>query len=103
MWKLFKIAELEEGMRQRGDTALIDLLNEVRVAKLSQHSENLLLSRFVNVNDPNYPIDALHIFAENKPARCHNNKMLSLVDNPLYMIAAIDEFPKNVNINLFLT
>ena len=28
MWKLFKIAELEEGMRQRGDTALIDLLNE---------------------------------------------------------------------------
>ena len=32
LWKLFKIAELVEVMRQKGDSQLIDFLNKVRIA-----------------------------------------------------------------------
>ena len=38
LWRLFKLAELDEVMRQRGDSDLIDLLNKVR---------NVLKSRFI--------------------------------------------------------
>ena len=35
-WRYFKIAELTELMRQRGDQTLIDLLNNVRVGILKK-------------------------------------------------------------------
>ena len=47
LWKLFKIAELVEVMRQKGDSQLIDLLNKVRIASLNETDEQLLKSRFV--------------------------------------------------------
>ena len=96
-WKLFKLAELDIVMRQRGDNGFIDLLNKVRVAELDDECEKMLLSRFISKNDPNYPIDALHIFAENKPGFQHNNHMLSLNTNPLFTLIAIDEYPKNIS------
>ena len=55
------------------------------------------LSRFISKNDLNYPSDALHIFAENKPGFRHNNYMLSLNQNPFFSIDAIDEYRKNVS------
>ena len=67
LWKLFKLAELHDIMQQRGDSDLIDLLNKVRTATLEECDENCLKSRFISQNDDNYPEDALHIFAENKP------------------------------------
>ena len=38
-------------MRQKGDTALIDLLNKVRVADINSDNENLLKSKFVKPED----------------------------------------------------
>ena len=96
-WKLFKLAELDIVMRQRGDTSFIELLNKVRIADLDNECEKLLLSRFISKEDPDYPTDALHIFEENKPGFRHNNYMLSLNQNPLFCITAIDEYPKNVS------
>ena len=75
LWKLFKIAELFEVMRQNGDSQLIDLLNKVRIASLNETDEQLLKSRFVVSTYINYPFEALHIFAENKPAHSHNLDM----------------------------
>ena len=69
LWKLFKLAELCEVMRQRGDSDLIDLLNKVRTASLEENDENILKSRFLSQNDDSYPTDALHIFEENKPVK----------------------------------
>ena len=66
----------------------------MRIADLDDESENMLLSRFISKDDPNYPTDALHIFAENKPGFRHNNYMLSLNQNPFFSIHAIDEYPK---------
>ena len=97
LWNLFKIAELHEIMRQRGDSDLIDLLNKVRTSSLEEYDENLLKSRFIKENDDNYPSDALHIFAENKPCQEHNQKMLSSNENNLRSISTIDGLPKNVS------
>ena len=47
MWKLFKIAELSEVMRQKGYTRLIGLLNNVRPSTLSKEDEKQLKSVFV--------------------------------------------------------
>ena len=69
----------------------------MRIAELDDESEKMLLSRFISKDDPNYPTDALHIFAENKPGFHHNNYMLSLNQNPFFSINAIDEYPKNVS------
>ncbi|XP_057299096.1 uncharacterized protein LOC130629775 [Hydractinia symbiolongicarpus] len=75
-WKHFKIAELTEVMRQRGDQHLIELLNNIRVGKLETRHEDLLKSKFISPNDPHYPKNAIYIFAENQPASEHNKKCL---------------------------
>ena len=61
MWKLFKIAELDEVMRQKGDTDLIVMLNKVRTGDLDNESEILIMSRFISKNDHSFPVEALHI------------------------------------------
>ena len=97
LWRLFKLAELHEVMRQRGDSDLIDLLNKVRTGTVEKHEENVLKSRFILPSDSSYPTDALHIFAENKPCQEHNNNMLTSNNNVLQSIPAIDLLPKNVS------
>ena len=72
-------------MRQRGDLDLIDLLNKVRTASLDENDEILLKFRFISENDANYPLDALHIFAENLPCQTHNSKMLNANEN-IYVV-----------------
>ena len=100
LWKLFKIAELDEVMRQRGDAQLIDLLNKVRTASLDEQDEALIKSRFIKKGDANYPADELHIFAENSPCDTHNSDMLNANPNPLHTAVAIDQLPKNVSKDL---
>ena len=96
LWRLFKIAELKEVMRQRGDTTLIDLLNNIRTASFNAEDENLLRSKFVTKDNDNYPHHSIHIWAENAPVNQHNALMLNNVDNALFSLNAIDIFPKNV-------
>ena len=96
LWKHFKIFELTEVMRQREDSQLIDLLNQVRVADIKPTDKELLESRVIQPLNDQYPHDALHIFAENATANQHNLKMLQLIESPLHMIPAIDLLPKNI-------
>ncbi|XP_057297639.1 uncharacterized protein LOC130628671 [Hydractinia symbiolongicarpus] len=97
LWRKFQLAELEEVMRQKGDSSLIDVLNKVRTGNVDPQCENLLKSRFIASTDPNYPNDALHIFAENSPAKKHNEDMLKKNNNTLYNVVALDRMPKNVS------
>ena len=98
LWDNFKIAELTEIMRQQGDNvnAFVDLLNSVRVAELSIEDEHLSKSRFICKNSTDYPIEALHLFAENRPVSEHNEVMLDKLEGTSFLIQAIDEIPKNV-------
>ena len=57
------------------------MLNKV---EFDNQTEQLMLSKFILKIDPNYPKDALHIFAENNPVHRYNNHMLSLNSNSLY-------------------
>ena len=99
LWKLFKIAELFETIRQKGDLRLFDLLNKVRIPLLNETDEQLLKSRFVVSSDINYPSEALHIFAENKPAHSHNLDMITRNESTQHCIPAIDVINKALNRN----
>ena len=96
-WKNFKLAELTEVMRQRGDQKLIDLLNNIRIGKVTDEDEITLKSRIICRDNPEYPLDALHIWAENIPVSEHNTYMLNNIEeNQEFEISAVDTFPKNI-------
>ena len=59
-------------MRQKDDVDFIHSLNKVRVGNIDNNVVNTLKTRFISKNNPSYPIEALHIFAKNRPARVHN-------------------------------
>ena len=75
LWKLFKMFELSEVMRQRGDSQLIDLLNNLRTANLNSHSINLIQIRIIQPEDTSCPKDVLHIYTENANASSNNQEM----------------------------
>ena len=45
-------------------------------------------------SDGDYPDDALHIWAENKPVKEFNNKRLSILSGPLFTLVAHDQYPQ---------
>ena len=96
LWRVFKMCGLEQVMRQRGDTRLIELLNNIRIGRLLETDINLLKTRLITKETENYPVHALHIFAENEPARQHNSYMLNLINSPQVAMDACDQVPKCV-------
>ena len=51
LWKLSKIAELDEVTRQKGDSQLIAFLIKVRITSLNKTNKQLLQSQFVNLKN----------------------------------------------------
>ena len=92
----FKFCELSEVMRQREDSSFIDLLNNVRIGELSDNDVDVFSSRVIDKTDENYPVDDLHIFAENEPARLHNQTMLEMINQTVITVEAIDQIPNSV-------
>ena len=86
LWHIFKLVELDETMRQQGDNSFIDMLNNVRVGEISSQNEEMIKSRFVGLDHNNYPIAALHLFAENVSVNIHNLKMLNSLSTNLFII-----------------
>ena len=95
LWHNFKLAELNETMRQKGDNTFIDLLNEIRVGELSAENESILRSRIIKPDDLNYPWNALHLFAENESVNVYNLKMLNRLPCEEFTSQCIDVFPKS--------
>ena len=96
LWRLFRIAELTEVMRQKRDTAFFDLLNKVRAGNIDSEAESPLKSKFISKDDLNYADNAMHIWAENAFAFIHNSERLNSIDGTLYVISAMDLLPKKV-------
>ncbi|XP_078375419.1 uncharacterized protein LOC144658809 isoform X2 [Oculina patagonica] len=99
-WHEFKMVELDQIMRQKGDQAFIELLNRLRVGKTTESDICIIQSRSVDVSDTkNYPSNELHVWAENKPVTEYNNKRLQDISMPLHVLQAIDQYPNNVSRN----
>ena len=97
LWQRVKIAELTE--MQQGDDEMINMLDKVRIGNIDEYTENhfkffkFLNLKFVDKNDPLYPVEAIHIFAEDFPVNEHNEEMLNRLSHPLVNIYAMDEIP----------
>jgi len=66
------------------------------MGNLAPHHKELLKSKFISRENPNYPEDAIHIFAENQPASKHNQKMLNNIKLDEINIEAVDKIPQNI-------
>ena len=67
LWKdEFSMMELDQVMRQRGDKEFAELLCRMRKATTSEEDIEVLQSRTVADDDPNYPRDSLHVYHFNK-------------------------------------
>ena len=95
-WHVFKMIELIEVMRQNDDKEFTDLLNRIRTASQSQDDIKCLQSKSVS-SDDNYPTNALHIWAENKPVDEHNTKHLQNLPAPLFVLKTVYQYPAHVS------
>ena len=96
LWKKFQMVELTEVMRQRGDHDFIRVLNKIREGNISEEVEHTLQARVLETKS--YPEHAMHMFAENKPVKRHDETQLNNLDSQLVCIEAINKFPKNINV-----
>ena len=94
LWRKFQMVELTEVMRQRGDFEFISPLNKIREGEIDDHVENTLKSHFLKKKS--FPQHVVHMFAENKPAKEHNETQLKNLNSQLIFIDAIDEIPKDI-------
>ena len=93
------MTELDQIMRQQGDSSFTDLLNRLRVGYLNDEDVKTLSARIVKESDVNYPCDAMHIWAENAHVDNHNNQMLDLINNPLVILIANDQYPAKASVH----
>ena len=73
----FSMIELSEVMRQRGDTSFVEILGRVRTASCTSKDINVLRSRVITRDDPNYPVNALHVYRINVDVDKRNSEMLN--------------------------
>ena len=97
LWKRFRVFELNEVIRQPGESQLIDLLNSVCTTDAKPSDVELLASTVISSYHEDYPYDALHIFAENANVRQHKLERFQSVRNRFYSIAVVDKLPANVS------
>ena len=72
----FKMLELTEIMRQRGDSAFCELLCRVRTNDCTQADIEVLKSREIKPDMPNYPTQALHVYRLNADVDKHSSRFL---------------------------
>ena len=83
--------------RFREDQPFTHLLNRFRTASQTEADIQCIQLRSLNPIEPNYPKDALHIFAKNAPVDQHNNEHLQCLSTPPQRLKATDQYPPNVN------
>ena len=73
----FEMLELSEIMRQHGDSAFAELLCRVKTATCTTHDIDILKSREITVDLPDYPNSALHVYRLNSDFDTRNALMLN--------------------------
>lgn len=89
--------ELTEIMRQKDDKPFTELLNRIRTGTQTEADIQCIQSRSITHTDSNYPHDALHIWAENKPVDEYNATRLNQIPAQQCTLTAIDQYPQHVS------
>ena len=77
LWKeLFTMYELVDIMRQKDDLAFAQLLNRLRLNEMTEEDKQKLQTRVFDRDTGHYPMDAVHLFAENFYINKHNDNIL---------------------------
>jgi ATP-dependent DNA helicase PIF1 len=109
LWRKFEMFELLENMRQRGDHVFIDILNNLRVGKITPDQFVLLKSRLRKEEELTSEFEdksSMRIVATVAAATAHNQKVLKSLSsktNKFYTFKALDRlvdesnFEKDVN------
>ena len=93
LWDDFVLHELTDVMRTK-DPAFANMLNSVRMAKpaVNSHEDLMLRSREMTMdhNDPDYPIDLMHVYATNASCDEWNALRLDALPGTLYSNKSYD-------------
>ena len=95
----FQMIELDEIMRQRGDSAFCELLCRVRTAEYTDDDLAILRSRETTPLMPDYPNHALHVYRLNVDVDERNSLMLNALasESEQYSIKACDAIAGQTN------
>lgn len=74
LWRIFSFCELSQNMRQANENNFVDLLNSIRVEKLTIEQLAILDARRI-INDNNEHDEIVHIFPTLKLVDEYNTKM----------------------------
>ena len=74
---MLQFAEFAEGMSERGDTKVTDLLNKIRVRNVDEDVQKQIRETFIALSDINYLGKGLDMFAQYYPIVKHKRKMLN--------------------------
>ena len=89
IWKSFNVLNLVRNHRQGNYKRYAELLNRMRVGKLTTEDVKLLKSRVrPNLNHPDIPDDALHVFCTNKEVNHINEQKLEINLNEVHVLKA---------------
>ena len=98
-----EMIELDEIMRQRGDSELSELLCRVRTSQYTPADIKVLKSRLLTPDMPNYPTSALRVYRLNSDVDIRNTVMLNTLatESEQYSIKASDAVAgQDMHINL---
>ena len=91
LWKeLFTMYELVDIMRQKDDLAFAQLLNRLRLNKMTEEDKQVLQTRVFDRDTGDYPKDAVHLFARNFYVKKHNDNILSQLPGEKFVIPCHD-------------
>jgi len=91
LWKEhFKMFELTEIMRQKDDFEFAQMLNRLRIHKLTEQDQKAIADCTVKPDSESYPKTAPHIFAENTFMHSFNDKMMMSFNAPKVSIECHD-------------
>lgn len=88
--------ELDEIMRRKGDLKFTELLNRARTASQTEDDIECIQCKSVSLSQDDYPINALHIWAENNLVNEHNLNILQELSKPLFVLRSVDQYPLEV-------
>ena len=89
LWDKFEVINLLKNHRQGSDKEYADVMNRMRVGRLTDDDIKLLESRVMKSDDPNLPKDAIFLSAVNDDVNRVNDGRLEAMDGNLLSITAV--------------